>query len=332
MDQQPPQNKQARTALPPGLRPLLDTLRTEDVDTPLSEEHVPGLDLLRAHLGDYAPQTRRAYLADWKRWATWCHVQDRTPLPAETADVALYLSSSHDEHRIGSATLRRWVTTIATAHIANGHPDPTSRPPLPELVRWLRSTKPQPRRRTSRWLTDLELTRVLAHTRDESWPELVINRRDRLAMLLARATGDGPDEVLSLRTDQITVQTDAVILSRPDQELHVLAEPLPAADWGSCLACALAMWRQVTDLADDSKTLLRSIMDAPERITPRGHFHTLQTPTDTESWLLRRVRRGGTVTADRMAPKGLRDLLHTHATAVGVDVTGLTAFALRPHP
>ncbi|WP_306371620.1 hypothetical protein [Nocardiopsis sp. CC223A] len=332
MGQQPsPQTKRARTALPPGLRPLLDTLRVEDPDTPVQED-ILGLDLLHRHLADYAPQTRRAYLADWKRWASWCRAQDRTPLPAEPADIALYLASAHDDHGTEPATLQRWTTTIATAHTANGHPDPTNAPPVPGLLRWLRATKPQPRRRTSRWLTDLELTRVLAHTREESWPELVINRRDRLIMLLARATGDGPDEILGLRTGQLTLDEERVVLTRPDQEPQVLANPLPAADWSTCLPCSLAMWRQVTDLADDSRTALRSALEAPDRLTPRGHSHTLESAPDSQAWLLRRVRRGGTVTADRMAPKALRGLLHTHATGAGVDTTGLTAFALRPHP
>jgi hypothetical protein len=311
---------------------LLDTVRTGDADTAVAEEDLPGLELLRRHLADYAPQTRRAYLADWKRWAHWCRTNDRTCLPATPADVALYLAHAHDDQNASPTTLQRWATTIAAAHTANGYPDPTHTPPVPGLLRWLRHTKPQPRRRSSRWLTDLELTRVLAHTREEVWPELVINRRDRLIMLLARATGDGPDEILSLRTGQLNSDQDTVILTHPGREPQALATPLHAADWTTCLACSLAMWRQVLDLADDSRSALRHVLGVADRLPPRGHFHTLEAPPDPEAWLLRRVRRGGTVTADRMAPKALRELLRTHATGAGVDTTGLSAFALRPHP
>ncbi|WP_236568100.1 site-specific integrase [Nocardiopsis sp. FR6] len=334
MGQQPsPQSQRARTALPPGLRPVLDTLRTDDANTTVPEKNLPGLELLRHHLADYAPQTRRAYLTDWKRWAHWCHTHDRDPLPANPADVALYLAHAHDDQNASPTTVQRWATTIATTHIANGHPDPTNTPPVPGLLRWLRQTKPQPRRRTSRWLTDMELTRVLAHTRGETWPELVINRRDRLAMLLTRATGDGPDEILSLRTGQLDLDQDTVILTHQDREPQMLANPLPAADWTTCLPCSLVMWRQVLDLADDSKAALRHTLGVPDRLPSRGHLdHALETESDPEAWLLRRVRRGGTVTADRMTPKALRELLHTHASGAGIDTTGLTAFALRPRP
>ncbi|MFF4375314.1 hypothetical protein ACFYZX_18085 [Nocardiopsis dassonvillei] len=296
------------------------------------QEDAPGLELLRRHLAEHAPQTRRAYLADWKRWAHWCRTNDRTPLPAAPEDVALYLAHAHDTHETSPATLQRWATTIAIAHTANGQPEPTNQPPTPDLLRWLRHTKPRPRYRGSRWLTDLELTRVLAHTREEGWPELVIARRDRLIMLLTRATGDGPEEILSLHAGQLQLTGDTVFLTREGQAPLALADPLPAADWGTCLSCSLVMWRQVLDLADDSTTRHHTL-GGPDRLVPHGHVdHQLPPAPAPESWLLRRVRRGGNVTVDRMAPKALRELVRAHAIAVGVDIRGLTAFALRPHP
>lgn len=324
------EHQRARTALPPGLRPLLDSVRPTETTQP--QEDAPGSELLRRHLAEHAPQTRRAYLADWKRWVHWCRTNDRTPLPADPEDVALYLAHAHDTREASQATLQRWASTIAIAHTAHGHSEPTSQPPVPDLLRWLRHTKPRPRYRGSRWLTDLELTRVLAHTREEGWPELVIARRDRLIMLLARATGDGPEEILSLYAGQLQLTEDTVFLTREGQAPLALADPLPAADWGTCLSCSLVMWRQVLDLADDSTTL-RHTLGGPDRLVPRGHVdHKLPPAPEPESWLLRRVRRGGNVTADRMAPKALRELVRAHATAVGVDIRGLTAFALRPRP
>ncbi|MBB5494878.1 site-specific integrase [Nocardiopsis metallicus] len=297
------------------------------------ETDVPGAALLRQHLADYAPQTRRAYLADWKSWTLWCRSNDRAPLPAHPTDVALYLAHAHDNSGTSQATLQRWASTIATAHTANGYPAPTNQPPIPELLRWLRQTKPRPRYRGSRWLTDLELTRVLAHTREETWPELVIHRRDRLIMLLTRATGDGPEEILGLRTGQLLLDADTAILHREGQAPLTLTDPLPAADWTTCLPCALVLWRQVLDLADDDTAALRQALGNPERPAPRGHLdHTLEPAPNPENWLLRRVRRGGTVTTNRMASEAIRTLLRAHATAAGVETKGLTAFALRPHP
>lgn len=329
---QPP-SQRARAALPPGLRPLLDSLRTVDTTVQPDEADVLGFALLRRHLADHAPQTRRAYLTDWKRWTHWCRTNDRTPLPANPTDIALYLAQAHDTGEASQATLQRWTSTIATTHTANGYPEPTHQPPVPELLRQIRQAKPRPRPRGSRWLTDMELKRVIAHTREESWPELVIQRRDRLIMLLTRATGDSPDEILALRAGELLLGGDTMILHRSNQDPLTLTDPLPATDWATCLPCSLVLWRQVLDLADDSNAILRQALEGPERPVPRGHVeHSLEPAPHPESWLLRRVRRGGNVTSGRMANEAVRTLLRTHATAVGVDTTGLTAFALRPHP
>ncbi|MFV2198202.1 hypothetical protein [Nocardiopsis sp. LOL_012] len=333
MGQAPPQRDQARTALPSGLRPLLDTLHTPPAPDDGENGAPPGLEHLRRHLADYAPATRRAYLADWTRWARWCRANDRTPLPAAPADAALYLAQAHDTHHKGRATLQRWASAIATAHTANGHPDPTRRPPALDLLRWLRRCGPQPRRRTSRWLTDTELTRVLATTRQEAWPELAINRRNRLALLLARATGYGPEEVLALRAGQLTIAEGTAVLAVPGEPPRALAAPLPAADWATCLPCSLVLWRQVLDPAQDGKQALHRTFAGAGRTPPSGHLdHTLAAPADPHAWLLRRVRRGGSVTEERMAAKALRDVLRAHAERAGVVTTGLTAFALRPRP
>ena len=38
-----------------------------------------------------APNTQRAYLADWKHFLAWCKNRNRCPLPASPDDLALYL-------------------------------------------------------------------------------------------------------------------------------------------------------------------------------------------------------------------------------------------------
>lgn len=323
-----PQSQRARTALPPGLRPFLDSV-LDTTDTDLDETHIFGLASLRRHLTENAHQTQRAYLGDWKRWTHWCRTNDRTPLPAHPTDIALFLAHAHDTRGASPATLRRWASAIATAHAANGYPEPTSQDPLAPLLGWIRQAEPRPRYRNSRRLTDAELTRVLSHTREESWPELVIHRRDRLIMLLTRATGDRPEEILELRAGQLRLDGHTVTLHAKGAPL-ALANPLPAADWGTCLPCSLVLWRQALDLAEDSTAALRQVL-GDHRLAPRGHVtHALEPAPNPDNWLLRRVRRGGTITADRMATDAIRVLLRKHATAARVDPTGLTSFALRP--
>ncbi len=46
--------------------------------------------------GSKAPNTRRAYRADWADFTAWCRAHDRSPLPALPETVAFYLSALAD--------------------------------------------------------------------------------------------------------------------------------------------------------------------------------------------------------------------------------------------
>ncbi|MCK9871652.1 hypothetical protein MRI28_18755 [Nocardiopsis dassonvillei] len=318
----------ARAALPPGLRPMLDTLhpaptfeRTDQPD--------PGLNELRAHLAHRAPNTRRAYLNDWQRWTAWCRANHRTPLPATPDDVALYLAHAHDTHKATPTTLQRWASTLATAHTATGHPDPTRQPPATTLLTWARAAATRPKRRTSRWLTTTEFDRVLATTHTTAWPDTVIAHRDRLILLLARTIGEGPDTILDLRTGQLTLDATGTHLTPRTGQPRLLTEPLDTPAPRTCLACSLVQWRALLDAPDTDQLRHSATTGAPRD----DHLpHRLAPPTDPDRWLLRRVRRGGNITADRMAPDAIRTLLRARAQQAEVDTAGLTAFALRSHP
>lgn len=330
------EHRGARAALPPGLRPSLDTLRSTDPDGPFakgtSEEEAPGLKRLREHLADYEPNTRRAYLSDWRSWVHWCSTNDRAPLPAHPADIALYLVHAQETQGATAATLQRRASTIATTHIATGHPDPTRTSPASDVLRWSRGVRPRAKRRTSRWLTDAEFTRVLATTHFTGWPEAVIAHRDRLILLLARATGEGPEAILALRTGELGLHDGHTTFTDTNGEQRHLEEPLSSRSPGMCLTCSLVRWRHIIDTADTADVAqVRELLD--QRPQREGHLpHDLDAPPNPDAWLLRRVRKGGNVTPDRMSAKTLRDLLRSRATTAGVDTTGLTAFALRPHP
>lgn len=70
-----------------------------------------------------APNTVRAYAADWKHFAGWCVDAARASLPATPETVALYLSDLAATHKV--STLRRRLTTIGKAHELDGHDTPT---------------------------------------------------------------------------------------------------------------------------------------------------------------------------------------------------------------
>ena len=70
-----------------------------------------------------APNTVRAYTADWKHFAEWCTDAARPSLPATPETVALYLSDLAATHK--ASTLRRRLTTIGKAHELDGYDNPT---------------------------------------------------------------------------------------------------------------------------------------------------------------------------------------------------------------
>lgn len=70
-----------------------------------------------------APNTERAYRADWRHFSAWCDGRGRTALPADEATVALYLADLAGTHK--PSTLQRRVSAIAQAHKAAGYTPPT---------------------------------------------------------------------------------------------------------------------------------------------------------------------------------------------------------------
>ncbi len=74
---------------------------------------------LRAAL---APNTWRAYAADWRQWSAWATQYGVAALPAEPLALARYLVDQATTTRIG--TLTRRLSAVAKAHVLAGHVDP----------------------------------------------------------------------------------------------------------------------------------------------------------------------------------------------------------------
>ena len=109
------------------------------------------VDLVRGALSD---TTRRAYMATWRVWSSWCAQDDAEALPATPRTVGRYLSAMSQERETPAyrysrngetvvddmeprkiATLRRHVAALARFHRAAGHPDPTKHPAIGDAIR-----------------------------------------------------------------------------------------------------------------------------------------------------------------------------------------------------
>lgn len=61
-----------------------------------------------------APNTRRAYAADWDHFTSWCEAHGEASLPADPATVARYITDIASQYKL--TTLERRLTSITAAH------------------------------------------------------------------------------------------------------------------------------------------------------------------------------------------------------------------------
>ena len=105
-------------------------------------EGVPGLpprlvEGVKAALADaYSPHTRRAYAAQWQRWAAWAAGEGVPELPAAAEHVAAYLVA-RGQQGAAPSTLRAAATAIGAAHRAAGYALPTEHPAIRATLRGL---------------------------------------------------------------------------------------------------------------------------------------------------------------------------------------------------
>jgi len=134
-----------------------------------------------------APNTWRAYAADWRHWSAWASGHDLPVLPAVPLDLARYLVDHAGLLTIG--TLTRRLSAVSKAHALSGHADPGDDPAVREVLRGLRREHGTAKRGAPPlWTSDVE--RIIAVSR--TVPSLLWGTgqgsaevRDRALLLLA---------------------------------------------------------------------------------------------------------------------------------------------------
>src|SRR5277367_2754626 len=71
----------------------------------------------------YPPNTLRAWKADWAIYRRFCAATGQLPLPALPEAIAAFVSVCQAENK-KPATIRRYLATIARAHLAAGLSSP----------------------------------------------------------------------------------------------------------------------------------------------------------------------------------------------------------------
>ena len=191
--------------------------------SPALMDLTPGLVALRAELAQLledhalAPNTRRAYAADWADFERWCRRYSRRALPADPETVVLYLL---DLDRAGRppVTLTRRCAAIRLAHGSAHHPIPTSDELVRQTLRALRRKHGvAPKRQAAPLVTTLLRQVVTAMPEDT-----IRDVRDRALLLVGFAGALRRSELCAIDVEHLQENEDGYWLTVPasktDQE------------------------------------------------------------------------------------------------------------------
>jgi site-specific recombinase XerD len=153
-----------------------------------------------------APNTLRAYRADWEDFLAWCRINGQPPLPAAPETVAAYLASLALTH--GRAALRRRLAAITQAHKLRGiawTPDPRVRRTLRGILRQHGTAS-----RKAAALTTAEIRQLVA-TCDAG----LSGTRDRALLLLGYAGALRRSELVAIERAHLSFTPEGLKLHIP---------------------------------------------------------------------------------------------------------------------
>ena len=213
------------------------------------------IDLLadaRAEASSWSPNTRRAYVASWKDFTSWCIEHRCAGLPAAAADVGRYIEQLMDTESRTLATVRLRLAAIAAAHRLGGHEDPTSRPVVKATLKRLARDHGKPRKQakglTSEALAAVKATariqRIDKGKRRRKETEFQAAMRAAVDLALLEVMRDGllrGSEVSALRWGDLEFHADGsgqlhVLRSKTDQTAEGTVLYLGPADVDALLA------------------------------------------------------------------------------------------------
>lgn len=187
-----------------------------------------------------ADHTRRAYVADWRRFETWCRLHDASPCPASVETVVLYLTEEALTRQV--STLRRRLSALAEAHRAAGHESPTGAQAVRLLLAGIGREKGNASHgRKPLLVSDLD---AMLH----ALPEGKLGVRDRALLLIGFAGAFRRSELVALNWDDLEFRPEGVVVtlrhSKTDPEGQGRRVAIPHASKAyRCPIRALLAWR-----------------------------------------------------------------------------------------
>ena len=267
--------------------------------------HLARLEVVAEQARDYAaaakaPNTVRAYTADWNHFRTWCSSAGLNALPASGNTVALYLTSFAGQ--LKTSTLQRRLSAISQAHQVAGHETPT-RSAAVRLV-WAgirRKHGTAQEGKAPALVEDLRamMAAMAPRRRGQDWRLLEV--RDRALLLLGFAGAFRRSELVSLNVEDLELGRAGIVVhlrrSKTDQEGQGRKIGIPRGAGMTCPVAALQAW-----LAD------AGIKEGP---------------------LFRPVNRHGQLQAGRMSDRAVALVVKRRVQAVGLDPDQFAGHSLR---
>jgi integrase len=233
----PRRSKEENTSLPVEQSPAEALLRLEDVGEKASEY------IRQAK----APNTRKAYRADWADFVAWCKKYRRAPLPARPDTVAYYLADR--SARLKVSTLQRRLATIAEAHRAAGHDSPNNHAQVRLVWQGIQREKGVAQDHMKPALTK-HIKLML-----ECLPHSLLGIRDRALLLLGFAGAMRRSELVGLDvTDLAQADEGLVVTIRKSKTDQVQAGRKVGIPHGTakdtCPVRAICAWLEASGIAE----------------------------------------------------------------------------------
>jgi len=216
-----------------------------------------------------APNTRRAYRADWADFTAWCRAHGRAPLPAAAETVALYLSALAGYRK--TSTLACRLSAISQAHQVAGHPSPTKDQSVRAVAAGIRRAKGTAQQGKAPAVT-AEVRAMAA-----ALPDTPMGRRDRALLLLGFAGAFRRSELVALDVADVQEKPEGLAVtirrSKTDQEGAGRTIGIPyGSHYESCPVRALRAWLASAGIAHGPlfQAIDRHGNLLPGRLSPQG--------------------------------------------------------------
>jgi integrase len=217
----------------------------------------------------------------------------KTAFPAAPETLARFLTERAD-NGYAVSTLRRYVSAIRTAHVADGFDDPTKAPLIAAVIDGIareRGTASEGKAA----LSLVELSRIIG-----ALPETHLGVRDRAIILLGFAAALRRSELAALDIEDLRFTEDGVELliraSKTDQRRAGQHVFVPLGD-RLCPVVALRHWLEISEFATGP--------------------------------VFRRISRGDRVLDTRLSGQGIATAVKRAGGAVGLDPDTLGGHSLR---